>query len=107
MRHACHYTTFLFASLIASICDGSDVMIWSSVYEAMILMATCLSPTKNMPSPTSDSKRRYFSSSVRLNTCCSLSIEEGDCLRSTWMEELVMIGRPYGDLRKSSTSWVM
>ena len=29
-------------------------------------MATCLSPTKNIPSPTSDSSNKYFSSSVRV-----------------------------------------
>src|SRR6185436_9847534 len=44
-----------FAFLMARICEGSEVMIWSSVYEAMILIATCLSPAKNIPSPTSDS----------------------------------------------------
>ena len=54
----------------------------SSVYEAMIFIATCLSPTKNIPSPTSDSRRRYFSSSVRLNTFCRLSTTVGDCFNN-------------------------
>src|SRR3989344_662216 len=40
--------------------DGSEVIIWSSVYEAIILMATCFNPAKNIPSPTSDSRSRNF-----------------------------------------------
>ncbi len=56
-----------FAFAMARICDGSEVMIWSSVYEAIVFMATCFKPAKNIPSPTFDSSRRYFSSSVRLN----------------------------------------
>src|SRR3989344_2984543 len=83
-----------FAFLIARSCEGSDVMIWSSVYEAMTLMATCLRPAKKIPSPTSDSSRRYFSSSLKLNVFWTLSIDVGDCLRRSWMEELVSIGTP-------------
>jgi hypothetical protein len=72
-----------FAFLIAITCEGSEVMIWSSVYEAMVLMATCLRPAKKMPSPTSDSSKRYFSSSVRLNVFCTKSTDDGDCLSNT------------------------
>src|SRR3989344_6094128 len=67
------------AFLIERIFDGSDVIIWSSVYEAMTFIATCFSPAKNIPSPTSDSRRRYFSSSVRLKVFWSLSIDVADC----------------------------
>ena len=84
----------LLAFLMERICEGSEVIIWSSVYEAMIFIATCFSPAKNIPSPTSDSKSKYFSSSVRLKVCWSLSIDVGDCLRRTWIEEFVIIGTP-------------
>src|SRR3989338_6797494 len=61
-------------------------MIWSSVYEAMILMATCFKPAKKIPSPTPDSKSRYFSSSVRLKVFCRISIVVGDCFNNNWIE---------------------
>src|SRR3989338_7713766 len=83
-----------FAFLMARICEGSEVMIWSSVYEAMTLIATCFKPAKKIPSPTSLSSSRYFSSSESLNVCCTRSTEVGDCRSSIWMEELVIIGMP-------------
>src|SRR3989344_8918491 len=83
-----------FAFLIARSCEGSDVMIWSSVYEAMTLMATCLRPAKKIPSPTSDSSRRYFSSSLKLNVFWSFSMLEGDCFKRIWIDEFVTMGAP-------------
>ena len=71
-----------FAFRIARICDGSEVIIWSSVYEAMTLIATCFKPAKKIPSPTSLSRRRYFSSSESLNVCCTRSTDVGDWRRS-------------------------
>src|SRR3989338_3118241 len=73
----------------------------------MTLIATCFSPAKNIPSPTSDSKSKYFSSSDNLKVCWTRSTDVGDCCRRSWIEEFVIIGMPYGEFKKSETSWVM
>ena len=64
-------------------------MSWSSVYDATTLIAACLGPAKNIPSPTPLSSSRYFSLWVSKNVFCTKSIEAGDCLRSNCTDELV------------------
>ena len=56
-----------FACSMSSNCCGFVVTIWSSVYEATTLTAACFCPAKNIPSPTPDSSKRYFSPSVSRN----------------------------------------
>ena len=70
-------------------------------------MATCFFPAKKRPVPTSAETNNSFSTSVRLNAFPTISIVAGACLRSNWMEALVTIGLPYGERKKSSTSWVI
>src|SRR3990167_2066869 len=92
---------------MASTCGGSEVMIWSSVYDAMTLMATCFNPAKKIPSPTSDSNRRYFSSSESLKVDCTRSTDVGDWRKRSCIDEFVIIAVPYGEVRKSFTSCVI
>src|SRR3989344_1375411 len=70
-------------------------------------MATCFCPAKKIPSPTSASNNRYFSSSVKLNVFWTTSIVADDCFNKICIEELVIMGFPYSDFMKSPTSWVM
>gem|GEM_PF-2396957 len=44
---------------------------------------------------------------MSLNTFCSTSIDAGDCLSNSWIDELVTIALPYCDVTKSSTSCVI
>ncbi len=83
------------------------VIIFSSKYEERISIPTCSHPAKQSPVPTEAFSSIYFSCSVSLNTFCSTSIEAGDCLRSSCMEEFVTIALPYEDHIKSSTSCVI
>jgi hypothetical protein len=83
---------------------GFVVIIFSSKYEESISIPTCSHPAKNNPVPTEALRRIYFSCSVSLNTFCKTSIDAGDCLRSSWIDEFVTIAFPYDDHIKSSTS---
>src|SRR3989344_7893972 len=68
-------------------------------------MATWLRPAKKSPSPTSDWSKIIFSPSVKLNTEATLSIDDGDCFKSSCKLELETTALPYLESRKSSTSW--
>src|SRR3989344_5241464 len=98
---------FLFASLILETSSGAVVIIWSSVWLATTLKATCFLPAKNNPSPTAASSSKYFSCSVKLNVFCTTSMVAGDCFIKNCKEEFVIIGFPYSDFIKSATSWVI
>lgn len=70
-------------------------------------MPTCSPLAKKSHVPTEAFRRIYFSCSVNLKISWSISIDAGDCLRRSWMDELVTMAFPYDDPIKSSTSCVI
>lgn len=73
---------------------GLVVIIFSSKYDERISIPTCSQPAKKSPVPTEAFKRIYFSCSVSLNTFCRTSIDAGDCLRRSWIDEFVTMALP-------------
>ncbi len=82
-------------------------MIFSSKYDASIWIPTCSPLAKKSHVPTEALRRIYFSCSVSLNISWRTSIEAGDCLRRSCIEEFVTIAFPCAEPIKSSTSWVI